>query len=367
MDTLLDTSKNTLVNMFLTATMTRKIFMWYFIDSLLKGQRLPASVSLALGSVRQQVAGSISHNMLAMITKQSTDRYEEKAACSLVSYIASSVMEITSMGSIMMVMSMVTDEMLEAAHSGRLSTTELMHEVFAGLMVYANQIDTIHDSVLERLCHKIGHTHSNDFFPGLGHEITDCDPCETTKFAHAQMAATAHIDLVRSRLTDMIHVVRKARDYVPLPSSGVGRAHGYPDTWTPEDVRVDIDASWEIRDETFASMRTHELDKLGLLVNEVAQTLLLVGIQRKFPNETGHVFQAADGSADILIDEDTIHRRTRSCLQRAKAMRAYQGIAVSIMRVLVVATHRSHVYSRTQDYPAKLLERQAAIDDQSRL
>ena len=60
MDTLVSTAKTTLVNMFLSATMIRKIFMWHFIECLLTDHRLPASVDFALRDARQQVAKTIS-------------------------------------------------------------------------------------------------------------------------------------------------------------------------------------------------------------------------------------------------------------------------------------------------------------------
>jgi hypothetical protein len=344
MDTLLDTTKNSLVNIFLTATMTRKIFIWYFIEYLLKGNRIPASVELTLRAVRQTVAKTISHNMVSMIRQQGRDQYGENADNSIISYLATSAMEMTSMSAIVLVMSFVTEEMLAAATNGCMSTTELMH-----------------DTDLDQLGHKITLTHSSEYVPDLGQQIAVTEPMETQKFAMAQIAATAHMEYVRFRLDGMLVRIRAAQDYLPVSTGGT-RRHGYPTDW--EDDRVVVNSE---KVGTFAAEREKELEKLQVISDKVALLLLLVGIQRRHPNESNHTFHSATGAVAIEVTENAINLETNACMQLVKNLRAYQGIALSLIRMVVVASQRSHIWSRTQDYPAKMLERQASRDDLSRL
>jgi hypothetical protein len=372
MDSLLTTTKTALVNMFLSATMTRKIFMWYFIERLLDANRLPASVSLGLRDARQHVAKTISTNMLAMITHQASDKYSLGDDGVLVN-LASSVLEASSLSSIVLVMSFVTDEMLSTANNDRMNTTELMHEVLAGLMVYADTIDRTSDGQLHRLHATICHLDSADFFPGITHDIDIDDGAyiETSLFAQAQMAASAHVDYIRERLLLVVQVVDRALAYEPneepIDSGPSNKTeYFYPSDWQTTDHTV-APTPTDVQIADFAAQRMSELDKLGRLANSVAQTLMLIGVQRVNPNQTGLRFNYASGGMSAVVDEDTITAQTKVCLRRAKEMRAFQGIALSLVRALVVRGHRSHVYGRTKDYPTKVMARQTTADEFTRL
>lgn len=367
MDSLLCTTKTTLVNLFLSATMTRKIFMWYFIERLLSSRSLNASVDVALREARQQVATTISRSMLDMITRQANDRYGSSGSDSIVTGIATSLLEVTSMGSIVLVMSFVTDEMLAVAHTDRLSTNELLHEVLSGLMVYADTIDKTSDVHLANLATKISRVNSADFFPGITHAIDTDDGSyiETAKFVSAQMAASAHIDNVRERLLKVLRVVNNALTY--KPDNAVFKTdHFYPSEWEVEDYLVTPALSTGTIPD-FAASRMAELEKLGRLANSVAQTMMLVGVQQMFPNRSGLRFNYSAGGQSTTIDEDTIVEQTKMCIRRAKEIRCFQGTALSLVRALVVHGHRSHINGRARDYPRKVTERQIAADEDARL
>jgi hypothetical protein len=214
--------------------------------------------------------------MLAMITQQGLDQYAHSTDTNIITYLTTSAMELTSMSSLVLVMSFVTEDMLTSANSGSLSTTELMHEIFAGLVMYANHIDALADTDLLRLGRKLRTTPGSDYFPGLGQQITINEPMETHKFAMAQIAATTHLELVHTRIGRMVSMVLSAQAYVP---SSTDRRHMYPADWEAQDM------AGEAHTDTFATEREQELDKLNTIANRVAKMFILVAIQKKYPNE----------------------------------------------------------------------------------
>jgi hypothetical protein len=363
MNLIVETAKTTLVNTFLTATMTRKIFIWYFIEYLLDRKHIPASVQWALQDVRHQVAKTISTNLITMISQQGRDIYRDNKNNNLVSYLANSVMELSSMGSIVLVMSFVTDDMLDAAHSGLLSTNELKDEVFAGLMIYSTHIDTINDTSLDRLSHNIGGIQSSDFFPGLGVEISGSENNDTRTYTGAQVDASSHMGNVCTRLQSMIRILKNARDYIP--SNNNTRVHTYTVGWTADDYHVPIGVHSFVT--TFYSERDVQLDLLSELANKIAKVLMMVGVQQKFPNEVGHTFMYGTGNTDTVANENNIYTETDVCIKMAKKLSAYQGIALSFVRVLLVASHQSHIKSRIEDWPNKVLARKSADEDHDRI
>jgi Mn-dependent DtxR family transcriptional regulator len=77
----------------------------------------------------------------------------------------------------------------------------------------------------------------------------------------------------------------------------------------------------------------------------------------------GHVFNANDAADPIGVMDDVVNDHTRHCLRLVNSMSAYRGIALSLIRALVIESHRTYAQARSVDLPGKMIELQDASDD----
>ena len=358
------------MNVFLTASMSRKIFIWYFIDYILKSNRVPPTVNLALHGVRRDVAATISGNMLSMIEKQGREKYATNGDNNnLVTYLASSAMEMTSMCAIVFAMSFVTEEMLEVAHTGQLSTADLLREVFAGLTIYSNQVDALSDKSLLGLGRKVECLQSTDYIPNLFSDTLTSEDGNTNNsqvgFVKAHLVASLHIRNVRDHIGKLIQSVRTASDYVPEATAG--HVHSYPPHWTDSDYHLENMMAPSETTYQFSQPRLEELAKLTTLANSVSLGLMVVGVQRQYPNQLGHTFSVATGGENLSVMDDTVNDLTKACIQQAHSMHAYRGIGLSLIHTLIAESHKAYIQARTVDMPDKLVECQDASEDLGRI
>ena len=130
-------------------------------------------------------------------------------------------------------------------------------------------MDSLEDTVLERLGSQIQSVHGLDYFPVLGHGIIDSEPTETAMFEGSLVADTTAIDIVHIRCSMSFNrhgtMYRKCRPPVLMDTRHSGKPptteSTLPTTYSTTSLRLPV---------------VGELDHLGFLVHDIDQGLVEV-------------------------------------------------------------------------------------------